>query len=98
MGSWWRSDDMTYVSFIIGEEAAPIVIKELGKIGCIQFVDLNPELTPFQRNYVSYIKRCDEIEKKIRFIHGEMMKLNITTQPGDFDTFLNESIERYILL
>ena len=66
MGSWWRSEDMAFVSLIISEEAAAACIRELGVMGCIQFQDLNPELTPFQRRYVTYIKRFDEIERKVR--------------------------------
>ena len=77
MGSWWRSQEMTYVSMIVSEEAAPASIRELGVLGCMQFTDLNPDLTPFQRPYVSFIKRCDEMERKIRYLHGETKKLNI---------------------
>lgn len=32
MGSWWRSEDMSYVSLILSEEAAPACIRELGNI------------------------------------------------------------------
>ena len=31
MGSWWRSEDMSYVSLILSEEAAPACVRELGK-------------------------------------------------------------------
>ena len=48
----------------------------------MQFTDLNPELTPFQRRYVSYVKRCDEIERKIRFINGEIKALDIPIKPA----------------
>lgn len=92
MGSWWRSELMTYVSFIVSEEAAPACIRELGVLGCIQFTDLNPELTPFQRRYVSYIKRCDEIERKIRYLSGEVKKLGVTIHPaGSVDAFVEAS-------
>lgn len=57
MGSWWRSEDMTFVSLILSEEAAVSCVRELGSLGCIQFTDLNPELTPFQRRYVAFVKR-----------------------------------------
>lgn len=30
MGSWWRSEEMTYVSLILSEEAAPACVRELG--------------------------------------------------------------------
>lgn len=89
MGSWWRSEEMTYVSLIFSEEAAPACIRELGILGCIQFTDLNPELTPFQRRYVAFIKRCDEIERKIRYVNGEVKRMGVPVQPaGSVDNFV----------
>jgi V-type H+-transporting ATPase subunit a len=81
MGSWWRSEEMSYVSIIFSEEAATACIRELGTLGCIQFTDLNPELTPFQRRYVAFIKRCDEIERRIRYVHGEVKRMGVPEQP-----------------
>lgn len=92
MSSWFRSQDMTYASLIISEEAAPACIRELGILGCFQFTDLNPELTPFQRRYVSYVKRCDEIERKIRYIQGEAQKMNITPESnGTVESFIHNT-------
>lgn len=89
MGSWFRSEEMTYVSLIVEEDAAPSFIREVGSLGCIQFSDLNPDLTPFQRPYVSYIKRCDEIERKIRYLHSEVKLLNIpVAEAGKVEDFL----------
>jgi V-type H+-transporting ATPase subunit a len=80
---------MTYVSLIMSEEAAPACIRELGILGCCQFTDLNPELTPFQRRFVAYIKRCDEIERKIRYINGEVKKMNVPVEPaGSVEQFI----------
>lgn len=80
---------MTYVSVIFSEEAAPACIRELGVLGCMQFTDLNPELTPFQRRYVTYVKRCDEIERKIRYLNGEVKKMGVPVQPaGSVDGFV----------
>jgi V-type H+-transporting ATPase subunit a len=92
MGSWWRSEEMEYVSLIVSEDAAHACIRELGQLGCIQFTDLNPELTPFQRRYVAYIKRCDEIERKIRYVHAEVKKLGVPVQSaGEIDSFVQRS-------
>lgn len=90
MGSWWRSEEMEYISLIVSEDAAHACVRELGQLGCVQFTDLNPELTPFQRRYVAYIKRCDEIERKIRYAHGEVKKLGVPVQQaGSIDQFVN---------
>lgn len=94
MGTWWRSAEMKYVSLILSEEAAPACIRELGVMGCIQFTDLNPELTPFQRRYVAYIKRCDEIERKVRYVHGEVKKMNIPVQiAGSVEQFVEKTLD-----
>ena len=81
---------MTYVSLLVSEEAGPACIRELGVIGCFQFTDLNPELTPFQRRYVAMIKRCDEMERKIRYVHSEVKKMEV---PLDSDCSVEEFIE-----
>lgn len=92
MGSWWRSEDMTYVSIIFSEEAALSCIRELGTLGVIQFTDLNPDLTPFQRRYVAFIKKCDEIERKIRYVNGEVKKMGVPVQAaGSVQNFVENN-------
>ncbi|KAL3921098.1 MAG: hypothetical protein SGILL_002926 [Bacillariaceae sp.] len=50
---------------------------------------MNPDLTPFQRRYVSYVKRCDELERKLRFFATEIDKFKIETESaGNVDAFL----------
>lgn len=63
---------MAYVSIIVNEDAAHSCISDLGKLGCVQFTDLNPELTAFQRRYVAYMKRIDELERKTNFFAEEV--------------------------
>lgn len=83
---------MTYVSIIFSEEASAACIRELGVLGCIQFTDLNPDLTPFQRRFVSYIKRCDEIERKLRYVNGEVKKMGVPIQPaGSVQNFVENN-------
>ena len=48
---------MKYVSLILSEDAARECVHSLGLLGAVQFTDLNPEQTPFQRRYVGFIKR-----------------------------------------
>jgi len=89
MARWFRSEPMEYISLIVNEDAAHDCLLDLGKLGVIQFTDLNPDLTPFQRRYVSYVKRCDELERKLRFFANECDKFNLDLDSaGDVDTFL----------
>jgi len=90
MTRWFRSEPMEYVSLIVNEDAAHECLIDLGKMSAIQFTDLNPELTPFQRRYVSYVRRCDELERKIRFFSRECDKFEIThDSAGNVEDFLN---------
>ena len=45
--------------------------------GLVQFVDLNPEISAFQRRFVSEVKRCEEMERILRFVESEMIKEKI---------------------
>eukprot|EP00537_Pseudo-nitzschia_pungens_P003976 CAMPEP_0172369544 /NCGR_PEP_ID=MMETSP1060-20121228/33243_1 /TAXON_ID=37318 /ORGANISM="Pseudo-nitzschia pungens, Strain cf. cingulata" /LENGTH=863 /DNA_ID=CAMNT_0013094491 /DNA_START=302 /DNA_END=2893 /DNA_ORIENTATION=+ len=90
---WFRSEAMVYISLVLNEDAAHDCLADLGTIGVLQFTDLNPELTPFQRRYVSYVKRCDELERILRFFRGEIDKfeeLEIASA-GSVDSFLRAS-------
>ncbi|CAJ1942950.1 unnamed protein product [Cylindrotheca closterium] len=80
---------MEYISIIMNEDASHDCLADLGKLGVIQFTDLNPELTPFQRRYVSYVKRCDELERKLRYFGQEIEKFDLeVASAGNVDTFL----------
>lgn len=81
-------------SLIVNEDAAHAVVSSLGKTGgIVQFLDLNPEATPFQRKFVSYVKRCDELERKLRYFHGQVQEMGLEVQSaGSVDQFLNSSV------
>jgi hypothetical protein len=56
---------------------------------------LNPDLTPFQRRYVSYVKRCDELERKLRFFAGECDRFNLElASAGDQESFIRSSTSK----
>jgi V-type H+-transporting ATPase subunit a len=62
--------------------------------GAVQFKDLNPDLTPFQRRYVSNIKRCEELERKLKYFSVEIEKVGLPLQScGSLDRFLSYANE-----
>ena len=92
MSKWFRSMPMEYVSLIINADCAHDCLTDLGKLGVMSFTDLNPELTPFQRRFVSSVKRCDELERKLRFFAAECDKFNITVKSkNNVQAFLEAS-------
>lgn len=91
---WLRSAEMEYISLIVNEDAAHDCVQKLGDLGVLEFTDLNPELTPFQRRYVNYVKRCDEMERKLRYFEVELAKFSISPKPaGSIDQFLAGSAD-----
>lgn len=64
-------------------DQAHAVVDELGELERIQFKDLNPDVTPFQRTYVAQIRRCDEAERRLRFLTQQIKAQNIGIRPFD---------------
>eukprot|EP00698_Gefionella_okellyi_P006161 TRINITY_DN15599_c0_g1_i1.p1 TRINITY_DN15599_c0_g1~~TRINITY_DN15599_c0_g1_i1.p1 ORF type:complete len:847 (-),score=193.78 TRINITY_DN15599_c0_g1_i1:23-2563(-) len=73
----WRSEPMTKVHLFIQSDAAKDTCDELARDGVIEFIDLNADKSAFQRRFVNEVKRCDEMERKIRFFADQIRKLEI---------------------
>jgi len=65
---------MTLCQMFLQSEAAYACVSELGELGLVQFRDLNPDVTAFQRKFVNEIRRCEEMERKLRFLEKEINK------------------------
>ncbi|KHN82106.1 putative V-type proton ATPase subunit [Toxocara canis] len=77
MGSLLRSESMSLAQLFLQTDAAYACVAELGEIGLVQFRDLNPNVNAYQRKFVNEVRRCDEMERKLRFIEGELQKDSI---------------------
>eukprot|EP00009_Paramoeba_aestuarina_P017369 CAMPEP_0201524224 /NCGR_PEP_ID=MMETSP0161_2-20130828/21185_1 /ASSEMBLY_ACC=CAM_ASM_000251 /TAXON_ID=180227 /ORGANISM="Neoparamoeba aestuarina, Strain SoJaBio B1-5/56/2" /LENGTH=819 /DNA_ID=CAMNT_0047923521 /DNA_START=82 /DNA_END=2541 /DNA_ORIENTATION=- len=74
MGELFRSQAMTLIQLVIPFDVAHETVDELGKIGEVQFKDMNPGMTAPQRAFVNDVKRIDEMERKLRYFHGQVVK------------------------
>lgn len=85
MGELFRSEEMQLVQLFVQIEAAHDTVDELGNLGLIQFKDLNPEVSPFQRNFVNEVRRCDEMERKLHFFEEQIVRelKDIQDERGD---------------
>ncbi|XP_019546778.1 V-type proton ATPase 116 kDa subunit a 1 isoform X2 [Aedes albopictus] len=77
MGAMFRSEEMALCQMFIQPEAAYTSVSELGETGAVQFRDLNSEVNAFQRKFVSEVRRCDEMERKLRYVEAEVKKDNV---------------------
>uniref|UniRef100_A0A674B6N2 V-type proton ATPase subunit a n=1 Tax=Salmo trutta TaxID=8032 RepID=A0A674B6N2_SALTR len=88
MDSFFRSEEMCLVQLFFQTESAHNCINELGHLGLVQFKDLNPGTVAFQRRFVKEVKKCEEMERILRFLENEVVKSNIPIPAG----FTSETI------
>lgn len=65
---------MSLCQLFIQPEAAYASVSLLGEAGIVQFRDLNSDISAFQRKFVSEVRRCEEIERRLRYIGSEVKK------------------------
>ncbi|KAL7645121.1 UNVERIFIED_CONTAM: hypothetical protein RMT77_003499 [Armadillidium vulgare] len=80
MGSLFRSEEMALCQLFLQSESAYTCVSELGELGLVQFRDLNPDVNAFQRKFVNEVRRCDEMERKLRYLEREIRKDGIPVQ------------------
>ncbi|GAA6004553.1 hypothetical protein JCM10207_000931 [Rhodosporidiobolus poonsookiae] len=76
-----RSEHMSLVQLFCPVDVAHATVEALGDLERIQFKDLNPDINPFQRTYVSQIRRCDEAERRLRFLTQQIAAQSIHIRP-----------------
>ncbi|KAM4675758.1 V-type proton ATPase 116 kDa subunit a 4-like [Discoglossus pictus] len=80
MGSLFRSEEMCLSHLFLQVDAGYCCIAELGELGMVQFRDLNDCVNSFQRKFVNEIRRCEGMERILRFLECEMENDNIVIQ------------------
>ncbi|KAL4669833.1 hypothetical protein H8959_008387 [Pygathrix nigripes] len=72
MASVFRSEEMCLSQLFLQVEAAYCCVAELGELGLVQFKDLNKNVNSFQRKFVNEVRRCESLERILRFLEDEM--------------------------
>uniref|UniRef100_A0A915D6M0 V-type proton ATPase subunit a n=1 Tax=Ditylenchus dipsaci TaxID=166011 RepID=A0A915D6M0_9BILA len=92
MGSLYRSEEMSLCQLFLQTDSAFASVAELGELGLCQFRDLNPEVSSYMRKYVLEVKRCDEMERKIRFVEKELeiYEIDMNDLEAKFDKLEDE--------
>ncbi|TMW44880.1 hypothetical protein DOY81_010038, partial [Sarcophaga bullata] len=85
MGDMFRSEKMSLCQIFLQPEAAYDSLALLGESGCVQFRDMNEGTTSYQRKFVSEVRRCEELERKIRFVENEIKKDDLKVPELDLD-------------
>ncbi|ORX87538.1 V0/A0 complex, 116-kDa subunit of ATPase [Basidiobolus meristosporus CBS 931.73] len=83
--TFFRSEEMSLVQIYIPVEIARTTVSRLGDHGLIQFRDLNPSLSAFQRAFTDEIKKLNDLERQLIYLSAESEKSQIPIQPIDLD-------------
>ena len=67
---------------LIPSESAHDTIEALGRLGKLQFRDLNENQAAFSKTFASQVKRCDEMKRQIGFIQEEVEKAGLPLGSG----------------
>ncbi|ORY01540.1 V0/A0 complex, 116-kDa subunit of ATPase [Basidiobolus meristosporus CBS 931.73] len=73
----FRSEEMSLVQLFIPTEISHSTVAHLGERGLIQFRDLNPDLSFFQRSFSDEIRRLNDIERQLRNFSEQCESSNI---------------------
>ncbi|XP_023660102.1 V-type proton ATPase 116 kDa subunit a [Paramormyrops kingsleyae] len=83
MGSLFRSEEMCLAQLFLQSGSAYDCVCELGELGLVEFRDLNPSVSSFQRKFVNEIKRCEEMERILGYLLREIKKADIPLPDGE---------------
>ncbi|CAI5666787.1 unnamed protein product [Oreochromis niloticus] len=79
----FRSEEMCLAQLFLQSGSEYDCISELGELGLVEFRDLNPSVSSFQRHFVSEIKRCEEMERILGYLLREIQKAKIAIPQED---------------
>lgn len=83
MSSLLRGEEMCLAQLFLQSGSAYDCISELGELGLVEFRDLNPSVTAFQRKHVNEIKKCEEMERILGYLLREVKKADISLPERD---------------
>lgn len=77
MGGFFRSEAVCLAQLFLQSGSAYDCISELGELGLVEFRDLNPHVSAFQRKFVNEVKKCEEMERILDYLLQEIKKADI---------------------
>lgn len=89
---FFRSEEMSLLQLYIPSELGHASISELGRLGLLQFRDLNPQVNLFRRSYAGNLKRLDEMERRLVFIISQARSTLLDPIPEPVESLISRDI------
>nr|XP_056706932.1 V-type proton ATPase 116 kDa subunit a 3 isoform X2 [Euleptes europaea] len=83
MGSMFRSEEICLAQLFLQSASAYACVSELGERGLVEFRDLNPHVSAFQRRFVGEVRRCEDMEKAFTYLAQQVQKAGLTLRPPE---------------
>ncbi|XP_048339689.1 V-type proton ATPase 116 kDa subunit a 3 isoform X1 [Sphaerodactylus townsendi] len=83
MGSMFRSEEICLAQLFLQSASAYACISELGERGLVEFRDLNPHVSAFQRRFVGEVRRCEDMEKAFTYLAQQVQKAGLMLKPPE---------------
>lgn len=87
-----RSEKMRLIQLIFQPETAFSCVAELGELGLLQFRDLNDSTNQVNKRYVNEVRRCDELERILRYVNHQLMENGISNPMSSTNPLLADKI------
>ncbi|KAI3381754.1 hypothetical protein SNEBB_001889 [Seison nebaliae] len=81
MNTIFRGEEMSKCQFYFQPEAVYNCMADLGEIGIVQFNDLNDDKNIFKRRYINDVRRCEEMQRQLRYFEKEISEQGINIVP-----------------
>lgn len=86
----FRSEKMRLFELKVPKDNAWEIMNELGKLNSLHLIDLNKDEQVFNRTFANTIRRCDEAERRIKYIVKECENYGVNVQkPKKVEDFLD---------
>ena len=76
-GGLWRSEEMAKLDVVFPRDAVHHALFYVGMSGTAEFIDMQQNATAFQRPYTAEIRRCEDLERRLRYFYEQLTQSRV---------------------
>ncbi|KII68028.1 V-type proton ATPase subunit a isoform 1 [Thelohanellus kitauei] len=97
MPSIFRSEKVEFCQLVIPSESAYSVIQTIGQLECVEFINRNFDVSPFNLKFTQNVVWCEEMERRLGNLHNVLQsdKLEADEVPHNYGTLLPQNFGNF---